>query len=149
MFLFPLQIPLANIQTSKSSLLAHCHIPISQPNTQAFSVTKMKDFIFFFPRHCIIISWNWNMKQQRSQITDKHTPSYKPLWESNGISLILLFLHKAVCFWTCSYVHFHSKKAWQKIALNWSRSPVFMIYTTLRKKSCSEGCLWPLYTLGW
>lgn len=51
MFLFPLQIPLANIQTSKSSLLAHCHIPISQPNTQAFSVTKMKDFIFlFFPQ---------------------------------------------------------------------------------------------------
>lgn len=48
MFLFPLQILLANIQTSKSSLLAHCHIPISQPNTQAFSVTKMKDFIFFF-----------------------------------------------------------------------------------------------------
>lgn len=34
----------------------------------------------------------------------------------------------------CSYVRFHSKKAWQKIALNWSRSPVFMIYTILRKK---------------
>lgn len=48
MFLCPLQILLANIQTSKSSPLAICHIPISQPNIYTFFVTKMKVSVKFF-----------------------------------------------------------------------------------------------------
>lgn len=47
MFLFPLQILLANIQNSKSSLLALCHIPTSQPNMYTSLATKMKSFNYF------------------------------------------------------------------------------------------------------
>lgn len=55
MFLCPLQILLANIQTSKSSLLAICHIPVSQPNIYTFFATKMKISVKFFHG----ITWRW------------------------------------------------------------------------------------------
>jgi len=48
MLLCPLQILLANIQTSKSSPLAICHIPSSQPNVYTFFVNKMKVSVKFF-----------------------------------------------------------------------------------------------------
>lgn len=55
MFLCPLQTLLANMQTSKSSPLAICHTPISQPNIYTFFVTEMKVSVNFFHG----ITWKW------------------------------------------------------------------------------------------